>query len=112
MLVDELFNELRKKEVAINTMFDNWHFVVIPNEHFFVFREHFGKEVKIGSMSNFRSKHLIRHIHAVQGDTTTEIHIDHGNMYKNPILGIIHLFINVIPYFAWHLIHKKKPYRF
>ena len=112
MKVDELFIKLREGEISSNVMFDSWYFVVIPNEHFLKYRDNFSKAIQIGARTNFRSKHFWRHIHAVQDENNTEIHIDHGNMYKNPILGVAHLFFDVIPYFSWLFLHKKKPYDF
>lgn len=110
----ELINleqELRKGTIKVTEICGK-DFIVISTKHFDKYLTCFGKPLKLGSKLNFRSTHFMKHIHAVRDIETTEIHIDNGNMYKFFPLGLLHLFIDVIPYFYWMVINKRKPYDF
>lgn len=109
MDVRELHKLLKEGHIKNQVIYGK-DFLIVPNSIFNVYADNFIGPLQLGSKKNYRSNHFIKHIHAVQGKEYTEVHYDHGNMYKNPILGLIHLFVDVIPYFWWMLVHRQKPY--
>lgn len=110
MNCNQIFKELKKKQININYFF-NRELITIRFEDFKKYQKYFSKPIKIGNKDNFRTKDKFKHIHAVKSNNLVEIHFDYGNLYQNYLLSIPHLFLDVIPYFTWHIITWKKPYK-
>lgn len=110
---EKIFSELRYKKIGLNKFFDR-ELIKIKTKDFLEYKEYFLGPVNIINISNqknYRSNRFYKHIHAIVGKDVTEIHFDYGNIFKCSLLGLVHFLKDVIPYFLWHLIKWKKPYK-
>ena len=107
----EIFNKLKEKRLFSERIFGK-DFVVINYNDFEPYKKYFSEPVEIGTATNFRSKGYFKHIHAIQRENKVQIHLDNANEYLFKPLFVIHFFLDVIPYFLWHLLKFKKPYKF
>ena len=84
-------------------------FVVIPKETFVAHQEHFRKSRNMfTSHRSFRSKQLVRHVHAIDRGNVVVVHRDHGNLDRFKLLGILHLVGDVVPYALWSAVRRTQ----
>ncbi len=92
-----------------------WHeFIVIPKNKFKevqgLFEKHknlFFKEVE------YRSKHFLRHVHAIDFGDVVICHRDFVNHKKTKLIGLIlHTILDFIPYIFMSFLKLKKPIRY
>jgi len=62
------------------------------------------------NLKNYRTRRFFKHLHAIEDGKYVELHYDYGNWNVNVLGFLIHLISDVIPYFAYHFITRKKPY--
>lgn len=105
-----LFEQLKQKKLWQSNFFSR-DLVVIRKKDFDAYKEYFINSKNIlNNLSNYRSNHYFRHIHAIDFGEYVQIHMDNGNMSKFLLFAIPHFFFDMIPYFTYHLINFKKPY--
>jgi len=109
--IEVIYNSLEKKKISSDHFFGR-ELVTIKKSDFNKFRKEFRESSNIfNKKKNYRSKeNFIKHIHAIGDGDYMQFHYDYGNINKNFSLFILHFFIDVIPFFIWHLIKLKKPY--
>lgn len=104
MTEKQLWEYFSAKKVAFAKPFDR-DFVWIRKADFQSVKESFVKEFNFMHRGDsFRSRGLISHIHAVDQEDYMFVHPDMGNLARFLPLGLIHLFLDVIPYLAFALI--------
>ncbi len=110
MDVRGIYQELKKKSVGKPHFFGRKLFVV-DSSIFDEYKKYFEETINIfNKKTNYRTPTTFRHIHAVKTGSLVEFHYDFGNLNKSFIMAIPHFFLDVIPYFLYHLITFKKPY--
>ncbi len=94
----ELWEYARSKQFYSVHPFDR-DFVWLMKEDFDHVRQHFKAEYNIFHPGrSYRSKGLLLHIHAVEHGPYVSFHADCGNVARFFPLGLIHLFVDVLPY--------------
>ncbi|NCP67385.1 hypothetical protein GW756_04120 [bacterium] len=58
----------------------------------------------------WRSTDRLRHWHAVKFDEFVELHCDFGNLNRHYLLGLLHLFVDVLGYMTWCFLRHGKPW--
>lgn len=111
----ELWQYFNEKKVAYSRPFDR-DFIWITKTDFEIVQDFFVAEFNIlNKGASFRSRAFFLHIHALVQGEYIFIHKDIGNVARFLPLGVIHLFIDVIPYFVlakikrvtFHSIYQK-----
>jgi hypothetical protein len=111
MTVDNIYNALEKKSIGITGFFGR-KLITIADKDFYEYERYFVPTKNLFNRKiNYRTKNMFKHIHAIRENGFVQLHYDYGNSSENIIMAIPHLFIDVIPYFLWHLLHLKKPYQ-
>ena len=104
----ELWQYFIQKKVAQAKPFDRL-FIWITDKDFENVKKYFVQERNIiHSGKSYRTKSLLKHIHAVEQDGIVFVHFDIGNVARFFPLGLIHLIFDVIPY-LWFSISRKIP---
>jgi len=107
MSEQELWSYFLDKKVASSHPFDR-DFVWIRREDFEPIKTYFIKEINLMHHGqSFRSKAYFSHIHAVDQGEFIFVHPDTGNLVRFLPLGLLHLVVDVIPYFAFALMKRK-----
>ncbi len=82
---------------------------IIPKSIFERHKEHFAPSRNIlNNYQNYRSKTLVRHIHAIDRGNIVLVHRDNGNLDRTILLGLLHFVADVIPYGTWNLARRKQ----
>ena len=111
MGIDVIYGELEKKSFHIANYFGR-KLITIKQSDFEPYKKYFVVTKNLlNSKVNYRTRNKLKHIHAIQIDEFVQIHFDYGNPCENPVMAVPHLFVDVMPYFAWHLLTLKKPYQ-
>lgn len=108
MNTQQIWQHIFQKKVALSHPFDR-DFVWINKHDFVLIEKYFIKEfnpLQIGT--SYRSNNYFKHIHAVEQEKYFFVHFDHGNIRKCFPLIIIHFFIDVLPYFIFCLLKRKR----
>jgi hypothetical protein len=107
---DGIYNELKNKSIKINIFFGR-ELITVSQSDFKFYEKYFESCFSLfNKKENFRTDSAFKHIHAIKDANLVEFHYDYGNFKKYPIFYLFHFFIDVLPYFIWHLIKLKKPY--
>lgn len=110
MKTKDIYQSLEKKAVRRSHFFGR-SLVVVRKEDFNHYQDYFNESPNIFNIKkNYRTRDWLQHIHAVETGSLIEFHYDFGNVDKSIILGGVHLLLDVVPYFFWFLIRRKKPY--
>jgi hypothetical protein len=85
------------------------HIYFLAKDDFGVFEKYFTRSRNILNRHvNLRSKHHFRHIHAIHIDGWISFHVDYANPDKNFGLALVHLCLDVIPYFLYCVVTFKR----
>lgn len=104
MSESRLWEYFQEKQIAQARPFDR-DFLWVPKEAFARVEPHFVAELNILQPGkSYRSRALLRHIHAIDQGDCVFVHQDTGNVARFLPLGLVHLFIDVVPYcaYAWY----------
>ncbi len=107
----EIYKFFKKRAIRINHFFGRELILVSMND--FKKQKHWF-EPSMGSFhrkKDLRTRRSLRHIHAVKDTNYVEVHYDYGNINLNPLNFVIHFIFDVVPYFFYHLVRWKKPYK-
>ena len=111
MNTKNIYSELREKSIRSSQFFGRKLYIVSASD-FEAYRPYFVETVNLlNDKKNYRTKDKFKHIHAVQTGSLIEFHYDFGNLYVSPLMIIPHFFLDAIPYFLYHLVTLKKPYK-
>jgi hypothetical protein len=83
--------------------------LLIAQEDFGEFSEFFvyTREIRQGVEARTAGRFL--HLHAKPAGEFVDVHMDHGNVLRHPLLGgLSHLVLDVIPYWTFCLIKHKR----
>lgn len=95
---DTLYDILNNKSLKKRLVFGK-EFILINKKDFVEYKKYLDGPLKIGGKNNYRTKNIFKHIHFVEGEKTVSLHYDHGNVWRFFPLGIVHFFVDVVPYF-------------
>ena len=94
----ELWKYFLDSKVSLSRPFDR-NLIWITKEDFEPVKKYFVKEFNIFHRGkSFRSQNYFSHIHVIEQGEYVLVHHDMGNVAKFLPLGIIHLFVDVLPY--------------
>ena len=106
-----IYEELKKKSIERHRFFFGRHLFVIKNSDFKSFEKHFVEVPDIlNNLTNYRTRHAFKHIHAVKSDSLVQFHYDFGNIGSAFFMAVPHFFIDVCPFFAYWLVTLENPY--
>lgn len=106
----DLWEYFLDKQVSLSRPFDR-KLVWIAREDFQPVSEYFIKEFNVLHPGrSYRSRGYLTHIHVIQQGEYVLAHHDMGNLARFFPLGVLHLFLDVIPYVVLAQI-KGVPFR-
>lgn len=106
--IQKLWEDIYLKKIAKTHPFDR-DFIWLKKEDFEKFKIYFTEDYNpLHKGKSYRSNNYFKHLHAVEQGHFIFIHFDHGNYKKFFLLLLIHFFIDVIPYFIFCLVKRKK----
>ena len=82
-------------------------FIWVSKEDFQTVEKYFTKEYNIFYPGiSMRSRGYWKHVHAVEQDDCVFVHQDIGNFVRFPLLGIVHFFVDMMPYLIFVCIKR------
>lgn len=98
---------LEKKVSRVERPFDRDFLWILRKDFEKVKRNFLGEINWVHKGKSLRSRSWFRHIHAVFQGEHVFVHKDFGNKARFLPLGILHLVVDVIPYFFFCLVKRK-----
>jgi len=104
----DIWNYFKENSLTSKKPFDR-EFVWIDKHTFSKRKSLFKEDLNLlHSGRSYRSGGLLRHIHAVEQGDIIFVHCDFGNVSRSLILGVFHLFLDVIPYIIFSAVTGQK----
>jgi hypothetical protein len=106
MTEKEIWKYVLDKKVASRKILGKDHFWILKKD-FEAVKNNFAREFNpFNPGRSLRSREYFLHIHAIEQGDYVFVHKDLGNVARFFPLGLIHLFVNVIPFFIYILIKR------
>ena len=108
----QLWNYFLTEKIAKTHPFDR-DFLWVKKERFEKVKKFFKEECNsLHRGKSYRSNSFFKHIHAVDQGNCFFVHFDCGNHKKFLPLILVHYLADVIPFFAFCLLKRKRPNSF
>ncbi|TSD05309.1 MAG: hypothetical protein Greene07147_630 [Parcubacteria group bacterium Greene0714_7] len=110
MNATDVYRELKTRSIGASRIFHR-ELLIVDSTVFDEYEVHFVKVFHaLNRKTNYRTPGTFRHIHAIKSGSLVEIHYDFGNLNKFFVMAVPHFFLDMVPYFLYHLITFRKPY--
>jgi hypothetical protein len=98
MPINQLWTQCRSRAQVIQHPFDR-EFIWIDSNYFETLKSEFVLSKNwFHPGVNYRSKHPLRHIHAIEQGSIIHLHLDTGNVSSSLLFVPVHLVCDVFPY--------------